>query len=367
MWLEELRLENIRCFESIVLKFARTNDAPYPWVTLLGENGGGKSTVLQTLGLLLSGPEGAQKLLPRPLGWLRNEHQSGNGAFRRLTRSNQIIVPSLEPQARYTNFSTQFDEGEPLSIFERWMVYLDYRIAKEDDTESRRLRDLGVSAIDRLLPDGVTFDSVTSEGRILLDVQGEKIPTIALSDGYRSVLALVGDLVWRLFLAFPQSIDPFQEEGVVLIDELDIHLHPLWQRDIAGVLRKQFPRLQFIVATHSPLVAAGAGEDAMTFRFLPEKRGVKVERVPDVSAMNVDRILQSDAFGLISPYSPQTQEKIDRYDHLTNIEKRTTDQEKEFQLLLDFMEEARPLGGCALSPFASGTPLGTRHLHPGAC
>ena len=77
MWVEELRIENIRCFESATLRFTQGLDTPSRWVTFLSENGGGKSTALQALGLLLAGPEGAQKLLPLPLGWLRDESKQG--------------------------------------------------------------------------------------------------------------------------------------------------------------------------------------------------------------------------------------------------------------------------------------------------
>jgi predicted ATPase len=417
MWVEELTIENIRCFEKIIIKFKNNK-----WVTLLSENGSGKSTALQALALLLAGPEGAQKLAPRPVGWLRDEsfpgkmsirvHQSENdpgkfgterisrsfgytfyvtgskqitirnkvfsepvihesverrltwlrqnaylskgtgwfavgyGAFRRLTRRSEIIVPSLEPQARYTNFITQFNEDEPLSAFERWMVYLDYRIVKQNDSEAERLKDLGITAINKLLPDTIKFDSVTSEGRILFNVNGLKVPTLTLSDGYRSILALSGDLVWRLIQAFPDSPDPLKEEGIVLIDELDIHLHPIWQRQIALWLREQFPNMQFIVATHSPLIAAGAGDDALTLRLRIDKDKQSVEVVENISDMNVDRILQSDAFSLVSPYSPQAQQKIDRYDAL--IKKRqtlTNTEEQELEQLSLFMENARPLGG----------------------
>lgn len=417
MLIEELTLDNIRCFEKTTLRFRDKK-----WITLLSQNGCGKSTILQSLALLLVGPEGAQKLAPRPVGWLRDEeqpgklsikiHQSDNdpgqfgservtrsfgytffltgskrltirnkvytepgviesadkrltwlrqnafvskglgwfavgyGAFRRLTRKSEIIVPSLEPQARYTNFFTQFDEDQPLSAFERWMVYLDYRIVKNNDTEAKKQKELGIAAINRLLPAGVKFDSVTAEGRIFFDVEGAKVPTLALSDGYRSVLALAGDLVWRLIQAFPKSNDPLKEVGVVLIDELDIHLHPIWQRDIAIWLREQFPNLQFIVATHSPLIAAGAGPEALTLKLSLNDGKVAVEEVPNISAMNVDRMLQSPAFGLVSPYSPQTQGKINRYDTLLRKGKSLTKKEKtEIRQLSLFMEEARPIGG----------------------
>ncbi len=418
MLIEELTLENVRCFEKATLKFKNKN-----WITLLGPNGCGKSTVLQSLGLLLAGPEGAQILAPRPVGWLREEdqrgklsikiHQSDNdpgrfgsekrtrsfgysffltgskpltvgnkiftepgvhgspekrltwlrqyaftskgtgwfavgyGAFRRLTRKSEIIVPSLEPSTRYTNFFTQFDEDQPLSAFERWMVYLDYRIVKNKDAEATRQKELGVAAINSLLPKGVSFDSVNAEGRIFFDVGGGvKVPTLALSDGYRSVLALSGDLVWRLIQAFPESRDPLKEEGVVLIDELDIHLHPMWQRDIALWLQQQFPQLQFVVATHSPLIAAGAGETAMTLKLSLSNGKTSVEEVSDISALNIERLLQGPAFGLVSPYSPQTQDKIDRYDILVEKQNKLTKTEQEdLKQLSLFMEEARPIGG----------------------
>lgn len=215
MYVEELTLENIRCFDRVTIKLKKRK-----WITLLSQNGCGKSTILQSMGMLLAGPEAAQVLVPRPVGWLRDEqergklsikihqsasdpgrfgsekvtksfgysffitgskpitvsnksfsepgiHQSpekrlawlrqnafvskgtgwfavGYGAFRRLTRKSEIIVPSLEPQARYTNFISQFDDDQPLSAFERWMVYLDYRISKSKDTEATRQRDIGI-------------------------------------------------------------------------------------------------------------------------------------------------------------------------------------------------------------------------------
>ncbi len=70
MWVEKLTLENIKCFDNCEMVFGTANSR-YKWVTLLGENGGGKSTALQALGLLLAGPEGATKLLNSLQGWLR--------------------------------------------------------------------------------------------------------------------------------------------------------------------------------------------------------------------------------------------------------------------------------------------------------
>lgn len=391
MWVEELIIENVKCFDRLSLKFSSKANPRPPWVTLLSENGGGKTTLLQSLAVMLAGPESASQLLPRPIGWLNNEdipgkisirlhkdendsgsfgeqkkrvsfgytqhisgskpitirskqhnqpgiHESpdkaltwlrqnafapstegwfaaGYGAFRRLTRSNQVIVPTLDTPSRYTNFLSQFNEGEELAAFQQWMIYLDYRDAKQKDPAAKRLFDLGVTAINGLLPKGVQYSSIDAEGRILFDVNGIKVSTAGLSDGYRSILGLAGDLVWRLISAFPNSTNPLNEKGVVLIDELDIHLHPLWQRNIADLLRRQFPNIQFIVTTHSPMVAAGAGPDALTLKV---NGGTEVIApiTQSLYSMDVDNILRSEAFGLISTFSPQTETKLNRFSQL---------------------------------------------------
>jgi hypothetical protein len=84
MWIESITLDNIKCFQQKEITFIRNPGAarrhrakPYNWITLLGENGTGKSTILQALGLLLAGPEAAKELLPRPTGWIRDPSKPG--------------------------------------------------------------------------------------------------------------------------------------------------------------------------------------------------------------------------------------------------------------------------------------------------
>jgi len=414
MWVEELNLENIKCFENLSLRCGDKNGG-FPWITLLGENGVGKSTMLQALGLLLAGPDGANQLLTKPVGWLRNEDRSGKisakihkadvdpgehgetkkrtvfnftyfitgteriqirgktytepaivpnsdrtlswlrqnafqakgkgwfasgyGAFRRLTKRSQVIVPSLQTPERFTAFLAQFNEDEPLAAFEQWFVHLDYRMAKSDPLAEKQ-QTLGIQAINRVLPKGASFDSVQTDGKILFDVNGQKVATLNLSDGYRSVLALAGDLIWRLFMAFPDTDDPMREGGTVLIDELDIHLHPVWQRQIPGKLRELFPNIQFIVSTHSPFIASGSGPDAVTYRLNRVHNKIEISRVDDLAFLSVDKVLQSDAFQVVSLHSEQAQEKIERYYTLRNKSNRTPHEESELQMILPIMEQA---------------------------
>jgi hypothetical protein len=93
-----------------------------------------------------------------------------------------------------------------------------------------------------------------SPPRLLVDKAGVPLGLSQLSDGERSFLALVCDLGRRLALANPTLEDPLRGGGVVLIDELELHLHPRWQREVGDKLRATFPNVQFIAATHSPFV-----------------------------------------------------------------------------------------------------------------
>lgn len=98
--------------------------------------------------------------------------------------------------------------------------------------------------------------------RLLIDRRGRTIPVRQMSDGERGVLALVLDLTRRLVQANPEMEDPVAEaEAIVLIDELELHLHPKWQRQIVRKLQTTFPGCQFIATTHSPQVVGELAHD----------------------------------------------------------------------------------------------------------
>jgi predicted ATP-binding protein involved in virulence len=90
--------------------------------------------------------------------------------------------------------------------------------------------------------------------RMTVTKQGQELIINQLSDGEKCLLAMVGDLARRLAIANPSLPDPLQGSGVVLIDEIELHLHPKWQREIIPALTRTFPNCQFIVTTHSPQV-----------------------------------------------------------------------------------------------------------------
>lgn len=101
----------------------------------------------------------------------------------------------------------------------------------------------------------VTYE--TKDGRF------EVLAFSQMSDGYRSVLSMVADMACRMALLNPQLLDGVTQktDGVVLIDEIELHLHPAWQRNIIGTLKSIFPKVQFIVSTQAPSVIASAKRD----------------------------------------------------------------------------------------------------------
>ncbi len=118
-----------------------------------------------------------------------------------------------------------------------------------------------------LLPHGSKLDSISSEGIFFIDGNGSRIDVTQMSDGYRSILSLTFELIRQLVRAYgPQAVfKNFEKEkylidlpGVVLIDEVDAHLHPTWQARIGEWFTGVFPQIQFIVTTHSPLICRAA-------------------------------------------------------------------------------------------------------------
>ncbi len=116
-----------------------------------------------------------------------------------------------------------------------------------------------------LLPDIQGFE-IKSEGEeavfenfVLFDTDYGKVRLHDLGYGYQSMMAWVLDLVRRMVERYPNSKSPLEEPAIVLVDEIDLHLHPEWQRKIIGHLTKYFPNTQFIVTAHSPLIVQSSG------------------------------------------------------------------------------------------------------------
>ena len=184
------------------------------------------------------------------------------GPFRRFSggANGQSGLPPL--LARHLSL---FDEGMAFTECLEWLQDLKFR-ALEHDPEGALLGRLirFVNETD-LLPSGVHIEDVTSRNVMFRDANGVGVPVTNLSDGYRSVLSMTFEIVRQMAMTFgPEGIfDPVDPtrvvpKGVVIIDEIDAHLHPVWQSRIGHWFCNHFPNVQFIVSTHSPLVCQSA-------------------------------------------------------------------------------------------------------------
>ncbi len=349
MYLREVTIRNIKCFDEITLNFSAPSsgdeaDAPVRrWTVILGENGLGKSSLLQSIAVPLAGPGAMRELVPVAEGWVRlgesygeieaelawsdgdaqlphwpkktpyhpsfvvtgpdpnklpavlqevssipvivdwageregRERETaskqmsrlkktayaegkpgwfacGYGPFRRLSGGSQDADRILYSGRRSARFVTLFREDAALTSATEWLVKLHNTGREGDEASNRSLEVVQAAFAKDFLLEAVKLQ-VDARHASLQFAKGDPIPFSALSDGYRSMLALGIDLMRWLIAAFPTSDNPLEERGVVLIDELDAHLHPQWQRRIGEWLRAKFPRLQFIIVTHSPFLA----------------------------------------------------------------------------------------------------------------
>lgn len=152
-----------------------------------------------------------------------------------------------------------------------------------------------------------------------------------LSDGYKIVTAMVADIASRMAEANPDMDDPLQSNGIVLIDEVDLHLHPKWQRTIIGSLTKTFPNIQFIVSTHSPIILSGATNDAQVI-MLREDSIIDTD-AKEYETYDISQLLLSELFGLKSSRSPQWDRLLSEQSDLLKKNDRSLEENARLKVL----------------------------------
>lgn len=113
-----------------------------------------------------------------------------------------------------------------------------------------------------------------------------------LSDGEKCTIALIGDLARRLALANPEKKNPLEGSGIALIDEVELHMHPKWQRKIIPMLRETFPNIQFIITTHSPQVLGELDDNINVFLINQENNISTIEKIQSLIAWDSNLILE---------------------------------------------------------------------------
>ncbi len=232
-------------------------------------------------------------------GWFSASY----GPFRRFTGGDKDYEKLFSSSPHLARHLSVFDESVALTEGLRWLQQLQFK--KFEKASEGKLLDPLLKFINQpgFLPHQVRLEKITSSEVLFVDSNGFRVPVEELSDGYRSILSMTFELIRQLAATYgPKRVfhpkDPTKVDvpGVVLIDEVDAHLHPTWQRRVGLWFREHFPKLQFIVTTHSPLVCQAA--EVGTVWRLP-KPGTD-EEAKQVTGVELDRLLYGnvlDAYG----------------------------------------------------------------------
>jgi hypothetical protein len=217
----------------------------------------------------------------------------GYGATRRVETADYFESSHRRSRGpRYQRIAGLFEDHVALRPLSSWLLRL-----KRD---SERFKE-AVTLIDRVLPDNIHFDGTYLEEDEQFIFTFEDVPTpfTALSDGYRAFIGWVGDLVGHLVDVAVDDLPLNKIAGIVLVDEIDLHLHPTWQREVIPLLSKGFPCLQFVLTTHSPLVASSVKRENVFVTGRSEAGTATIQQLREhIFGRGAEQVLLSSYFGL---------------------------------------------------------------------
>ena len=400
IYFTSLLLENIRTFgEQQKLSLTDNNGCPAPWILIVGDNGVGKTTLLQCLvrmrPVFNKPSDDRTDPLFKPIE-PEVASEVDNDVLKELVRNSSNVIASLNahfsvgealsstnPRVQKKAISTwckisqdakgdmdDFDYGgetlklidikEPLvlaygagrfpsigklvessldsvqSLFEdvteipnaeSRLYHLDYSASKKQLGAESKLNQLKKMLAD-ILPDiehpqdieilGLPNPGeISDQGGILVKTPYGSVPFRQLGLGYRTVFAWAVDIAWNLIQHYPDSDNPYGEPAIVIVDEIDLHLHPRWQREIRKNFTNCFPSVQFIVTAHSPLIAQ-VSLDANLAVLRRESEYAVVESDPVVTKeWRLDQVFTSDLFGFESARHPEVEEQMKRMSYLS--------------------------------------------------
>lgn len=363
-WIERIELRNVRPIRQLDLDLTRSSAATAGWMVLLGDNGSGKSSILQAVALTLIGAEyrsrigitpdqllrrGARKGSVRV--WLSNLPEPVTLEFARgASEFTGTAVPQVlllaygatrlrggtGPQAVRSDVShaeNLFDARHELTNPNDWLLGLD---AERFAQVTRSLH--GLLALEP--HNEIVRDA--KRGQIYISYGKQRDPFSEMSDGYQSMLVLTCDAM-RTMLSLWSS--PEQAEGIVIIDEIGTHLHPRWRMRITAALRGVLPRVQFLVSTHDPLCLRGLEDGEITVINRNDSGDVvTLTDLPSVKGMRVDQLLTSEHFGLGSAQDPAVDVLYDEYFRLRGVAEPDAAQQARLTELEAELEKLRQLG-----------------------
>jgi uncharacterized protein (TIGR02646 family) len=350
--IKRIEITNFKSIKNLIIDLNDQHSELTPCLTLLGENSAGKSSVLQAIALCLMGGSLLNKLkldLSRfiPRGNTRWKLRRIRPKVKIQYDSDQSVELEIDPvklefksdyfpssvvlaygSRRFFNenskrsnivnrVKTLFD---PLATISNPLNWLKTTTNHEFDAVVRALRFIFVLRDE----DDILKDEF---GRIFVKANGIETPIEDLSEGYKSLFAMAVDII-KLLVDTYGNIE--QARGIVLIDEIETHLHPRWKLKVMSAFRQAFPQVQFIVSTHDPLCLRGMQQGEVQVLFRDEHHGVdNVSELPNIKNLRTEQLLTSDFFGLKSTVDKELESPIDEYiDLLRSSEGPQTEREK---------------------------------------
>ena len=293
--IRSISLKSFKGFDDVTINCAKNDTVLYQWTVLLGNNNTGKTRILQAIADMrpvrrsfktqegitsVASPFAFEEKYPFKtekssiaceltnfLGtWKSNVIEDVNGSLSSIYDRFHLIAYGV---GRYPSMNTNLSQpecGECDSLFhhevrlvniEEWLIRCDYQSKSNNPKAKKQLEKLREVICSNLFPEieDFKFESTDKmESYVLFKTKDGWFKYTELGFGYQSMLSWVVDLSKRMFDYFPNSENPLLESAVVLVDEIDLHLHPKWQREVISYVSDIFKNVQFIVTTHSPLV-----------------------------------------------------------------------------------------------------------------
>ena len=316
-FIKDISIQNYFFLEDIKLINLHNHKEIY----IVGENGDGKTLFLQAVTLALRGnEESVNHLIKSTRNRMKLLIKDNNGDEYRYTKNDnnyKNIIAYGVHRSRYKGnknikgYLGLFESELVLNNIETWLK--DLRIAELENSETSTSLEVVKKMLNEILDENI--DDIKIGKEVVFIERGSEVTINELSEGYKSVIIWVGDLLSRLSELQPnvQLIQEFR--GVVLVDEIDLHLHPKWGYSIVQKLRTWFPNIQFIFTTHSPTVILGASKDAIFFKLYKEDGISKISQpVDNIKNLMANSVATSPLFNLDDAKARYSDEDIDTSD-----------------------------------------------------
>jgi predicted ATP-binding protein involved in virulence len=230
----------------------------------------------------------------------------GYGATRRVEKRERVDMGSRKSNSfeRAQRVQSLFEEAYSLLPLANWLPAM----RKSNPGRHKQVCTL----INKLMGKGhYTFTGEMEDGEYLFERGGLHVPFPALSDGYRAFLGWVGDLLYHICMTAPSGKRLDENCGMVMVDEIDLHLHPKWQMTVLNTLATELPKIQFIATSHSPLLV-GSLEwmNIIVMESGPKQSSVAKRIDMPVHGLDADQVLLTDFFGMETTRAPSRTKEL---------------------------------------------------------